>query len=541
MNNENKMWRWIPELTCAACGFALLVALFCNGAVPATTADSGPTVSVTGGELQGRFLADPGGAVFLGIPFAQPPVGNLRWRQPMPVKLWSGVRDALTYGSPCAQLGRQGPSGNEDCLYLNVWTPEWPVRSRFPVMLWLYGGANATGSAANPTFDGTNLARRGVVVVTANYRVGAMGFMAHPELTAESTHHASGNYGLLDEIMALRWVQDNAARFGGDPCKVTLFGQSSGSFDVQVLMTSPLAKGLFQTAIAESGQMTSFNGTMVPGRAEQIGVKIAAALNAPKGKEALAFLRGVPTDKLVTVAGPFLPTDLDSDTGLLTCVDGWVLARLPAAVFAEGKELPVPLIVGNNSREISQQFTPADLRQAIEKKYGPALAATAFELYGVAGDGEGKTDPLYGTAGAQWMTDIVQRCGVVTIAHYHSAAHHPTYQYQFDRVTPGREAAGSSHGAEVAYVFGTLNRPGNTIAFGDSDRKASDIIQQYWTNFAKTGNPNGGNLPVWPKFEPTSAKFLEFTAEGPVVNEKLRSSHCGVFREWVKQHLVVGK
>jgi para-nitrobenzyl esterase len=533
--------RFDATLAHAVTALALLITLCCATSPAQTTQDSAPRVAVTGGEIQGGSLPGPGGAVFMGIPFAQPPIGNLRWREPMPVKPWSGVRGALSYGSPCVQIGRQSPSGSEDCLYLNVWTPEWPVRSRLPVMLWIFGGANAVGSASNPGFDGANLARRGVVVVTANYRVGAMGFMAHPELSAESPHHASGNYCLLDVIMTLRWIQENAARFGGDPHKVTLFGQSSGSFDIQVLMASPLSKGLFHYAIAESGQMTSFGGTMVRGRAEQIGEKIADALNAPKGKDAVAFLRGLPAEEVVTVAAPFLPTDLDSDTGLLTSVDGWVLPRHPAQVFAEGKELPIPLIVGNNAREITQQMTNADLRKAIEKKYGPTRAAKAFQVYGIAGDTEPIPDPLFGAPGAQWMTDIVQRCGTVTTSRYHSAAHHPTYQYQFDRLTPGRESAGSTHGAEVVYVFGNMDLPGNTVAWSDSDRKASDVVQQYWTNFAKTGNPNGGSLPEWPRYEPVTARYLEFTAAGPVVNANLLPAHCDLFREWVRQHMLGAK
>ena len=537
--NEKKSSFKHHSLPATAIRLALLILICCLDPAGGI-AQSGPKAAITGGEVRGRLL-DGGGAVFLGIPYAQQPVGDLRWREPIPVKPWSGVRDATKYGSPCAQMGQKGFSGSEDCLYLNVFTPEWPVKSQVPVMVWLHGGANAAGSAGNPSFEGISLIRRGVVLVTVNYRVGAMGFMAHPELSKESPHHASGNYCLMDALMALRWVRDNAVRFGGDPRKVTLFGQSSGSLDIQVLMTSPLSKGLFQYAIAESGQMTSFGGTMVKGRAEQIGEKIAEAMNAPKGKDALAFLRGLPVEKVATVAAPFLPTELDTDAGLLTSVDGWVLPRHPVQVFADGKELPIPLIVGNNSREITQQFTNIDLRKAIEKKYGSELAAKAFPVYGIVGDAEPKPDPLFGSAGAQWMTDIVQRCGTVTISQYHSAAHHPTYQYQFDRVTPGRESAGSSHGAEIVYVFGTLDRPGNNVAWSDSDRKASDIIQQYWTNFAKTGNPNGGSLPEWPGYEPVTARYLEFTAEGPVAGANILPIHCDVFREWVRRHMLGAK
>ncbi|MGH7040585.1 MAG: carboxylesterase family protein, partial [Acetobacteraceae bacterium] len=210
-------------------------------------------IGIAAGALQGARPAGAPGAVFKGIPFARPPVGPLRWHAPLPVIPWRGVRDASHFSAACMQDGRGGPIGSEDCLYLNVWTPEWPVRSPHPVMLWLFGGANAVGSAGEPAFDGAALARHGLVVVTTNYRVGVMGFMAHPALSAQSPHHSSGNYALLDQLIALRWIRDNIAPFGGDPHHVTLFGQSSGAFDVMLLMTSPLAKGLFVNAIAESG------------------------------------------------------------------------------------------------------------------------------------------------------------------------------------------------------------------------------------------------------------------------------------------------
>ena len=499
-------------------------------------ASDAPQAAVSGGEIRGTLLSG-GGASFLGVPFARPPVGPLRWREPMPVVPWTGVREATAYGSACAQMGRGGPSGSEDCLSLNLWTPAWPPTRSLPVMLWLYGGANATGSANNPIIDGANLARRGVIVVTANYRVGAMGFLAHPELSAESPHHASGNYGLLDEIAALRWIQANARRFGGDPRQVTLFGQSSGSYDLQVLLASPLAKGLFQHAIAESGQMTSYGGTMVAGRAEKIGEQVAAALGAPKGKDALAFLRGVAAEKIVAAAAPFLPTTLASDTGLLTSVDGWVLLRHPVQVYAAGEEMRVPLIVGNNAREITQPLSYTDLRAAIVEKYGSELARSGFSAYRVDGDVMPAPDPLLGAPGAQWMTDIVQRCGALSVARLHSAAGNPVYLYQFDLPTPGREEAGAVHGGEVPYVFGTFDRSTAPAPYSAADRAASDAIQRYWTTFARTGNPNGAGLPSWPRYDLGGGKYLEFTPAGPVAKENLRPAQCGVFMDWVRTHM----
>lgn len=438
-----------------ACGFLLAMPPFtARSATPNTPR---PRVTMTGGAVDGMFLEGTPGAVFKGIPFAQPPLGALRWHEPVAVKSWQGVKDAAAPGSACVQNGPEGPVGSEDCLYLNVWSPQWPPRVAHPVMLWLFGGANSVGSANNPVFDGAALAKRGVVLVTANFRVGVMGFMAHPALSAESPHNASGNYTLLDQIMALQWIQRNIAQFGGDPRRVTVFGQSSGSYDLFLLMTSPLAQGLFTNAIAQSGQFLAYDGSMPKARAETIGTKIAAELQAPEDLRALAYLRALPAEQVVTAAAQFLPTAPGSDTGLLTNVDGWVLPEFPARVFAAGRQMAIPLIVGNNAREITPQISINELRQQITAKYGE-LASQALQAYGLANGGQGVDDPLLGSPGSQWWTDIVQRCAANLEANWHAAARHPTWQYQFERSIPGREAAGSFHGAEVAFVFGTLDR-----------------------------------------------------------------------------------
>ena len=494
-----------------------------------------PRVTLAVGTLEGSFPEHSPGVVFKGIPFALPPVGRLRWYEPVPVKAWQGVKDASSYGPACLQNGPGGVSGNEDCLYLNVWSPEWPPRSSHPVMLWLFGGANVTGSASNPVFDGSALAKRGMVVVTANYRLGVMGFMAHPALSAESDRKSSGNYALLDQIMALRWIRENIESFGGDPRHVTLFGQSSGSYDLLLLMTSPLAKGLFVNAIAQSGQLLSYDGSMPKARAEGIGTQIAADLKAPDGAGALAYLRGLPPEQVMAAAAKWLPTNLGTDTGLLTNIDGWVLPELPARVFADGRQMAIPLIVGNNSREITPQVSLDELRQQITAKYGE-LAPKALEVYGLANGGKGNDDALLGAAGSQWMTDTVQRCAAGMEADWHAAAQHPTWQYQFERSIPGREAAGSFHGAEVAFVFGTLDRMGSSpVAFTEADHKASEQIMEYWTRFAKSGDPNGGSLPVWPRAG--TGRYLAFTADGPIAKDNLQPGPCRVFREWTSRRL----
>jgi para-nitrobenzyl esterase len=254
-------------------------------ATVAHAANSGPEVSVSGGKIQGS-LADYGGAVFKGIPFAEPPTGDLRWREPMPVKAWAGVRQAMAFGAPCMQ---GGGNSSEDCLYMNVWTPEWPSKSRKAVMVWFHGGGNFAGAASDPIFDGESLARHGVLLVTAQYRLGVFGFFAHPELTKESPHHASGNYGLLDQIAALWWLRDNIAKFGGEPGNITIFGESAGSLDVNVLMASPLAQGLFQRVVGESGPVVA---PPMMAEAEKKGEDLARKLTAA-GQPGLNGLRAV--------------------------------------------------------------------------------------------------------------------------------------------------------------------------------------------------------------------------------------------------------
>jgi para-nitrobenzyl esterase len=541
-----------PLFQSAAASLALL-------AIPAIAADSAPTAAVTGGQIRGGVLehvSEKAGAVFKGIPFAQPPVADFRWRPPLPVKSWTGVRDATTFGAPCAQNSgnRVMENSQEDCLFLNVWTPEWPAKSRVPVMVWLHGGGNYGGTASTANYDGESLARHGVVLVTVNYRLTVFGFFAHPELTRESPHHASGNYGLMDQIAALQWVHDNITKFGGDPANVTVFGQSAGAVDVNVLMTSPLAKGLFHKVIAESGTvtrnpdpggigMTALGAVMglksgpitysdapeLP-EAEQAGEKLAAILNAP-ANGTLKFLRGLPAaDLLKAVSAPRM--SIGPANGIV--VDGWVFPKPPAEVFATGQEQRLALLLGNNSRERTPPSTTIeDLNKSAEAMYG-SLAARAAVLYGFASSDPPKPDPLYGGPAAQWVVDTLYRCPVVAQLVWHAAAGNPAYEYQFDRTAPGREANGATHGSEVAYVFGSLGPAGNP-RYASTDYAISTAMQQYWTNFAKTGNPNGGSLPAWPKFDTTARGYMEFTNDAPAAREGLRRPFCDLYLENVKR------
>jgi len=325
-------------------------------------------VRITGGLVRGAGQAPPAnGAVFRGIPFAQPPVGNLRWREPQPVLGWKETRDATRYGPACMQnalgtgvflaplaklYGHDYPQRkidmSEDCLYLNIWTPEWPPKHAAPVMFWIHGGSNVMGSGAESSYDGTTLAAKGVVVVTINYRLGILGSFSHPQLTQESPHHASGNYGLLDQIAALQWVHENIAQFGGDPGRVTVFGESAGAIDAGLLLCSPLASGLMQRVIMESGPVLLGHHPAALAKGEQFGEQVALALGV-NGNHAIEKMRALPAETVIEKANENAKTA--SNPGLV--IDGWFLREAPGDLFAQGLQLPVDFIIGNNGREMS--------------------------------------------------------------------------------------------------------------------------------------------------------------------------------------------
>ncbi|WP_321471659.1 carboxylesterase/lipase family protein [uncultured Paludibaculum sp.] len=491
------------------------------------SAQSGPVAKTALGQMRGLALPASGGAVFKGIPFAQPPVGDLRWKPPVASKAWTGVRDATQYGATCAQVtaewnAKTAAAGSEDCLTLNIWTPQWPSRTAKPVMVWIHGGANMGGSARGaggiePAFDGASLARHGVVVVTVQYRLGIFGFFAHPDLTAESAHHASGNYGLMDLAAALQWVRANIGAFGGDPKNVTIFGQSAGAMNVGYLMVSPLGKGLFHKAIAQSGTV-AIGGRPTPtlAQAEETGRKLAEKMNAP-ATGTLAYMRGLSTADVLKASppygggGPLRPAP---------AVDGYLLTTSPAGTFASGGEVPVPLMIGNNGREFAFNGDDAVLRKAITSTFG-AQASEALKLYGLDGGAAEKPYPPYGTAGSQFATDSAFRCPGVLIAGQH-ARRFPTYQYEF---TIGSVEKGSPHSGELQYVFGV---PG-VQETQDPDPAQVSRLQTYWTNFAKTGNPNDAGVPPWPKYDAEKRAYLELSNEGPLVKHDLRAPVCGLF------------
>ena len=425
-------------------------------------------------------------------------------------------------------------------------------------MVWIPGGGNFAGSASETAYDGESLARLGVVVVTVNYRLGPFGFFAHPALTRESPHHASGNQGLLDQIAALKWVRANIARFGGDPANVTVFGESAGSIDLSVLMTSPLSKGLFHRAIGESGtamttsigpcdacleQAYVSNDEAAP-RSDRLTLREAERRGEALGQRwtkrdrpSLADLRAVPNTAILD-AEPIrlLPPHgqqfelADAFPNLGIIVDGYVLTTRPEAAFARGQQHHVPMLLGNNAREGFVDESMKDLRTAILRIYGPD-AERAQTLY--LGS---PVNPSYGAPVDQWATDTLFRCAAVAQLTWHAAAGNPSFEYEFTRVPSGREVVGATHASEITYVFGSLDRagfwgigpPGQPTQV---DHQLSDVMQRYWTNFAKTGNPNGDQLPAWPQFTSASRAYVEFGDGSAAQKAGLRRPYCDLFIE----------
>jgi para-nitrobenzyl esterase len=487
----------------------------------------------------GRRLPDAS-VVFQNIPFAQPPVANLRWREPQPPTHWNGVRDATKPSATCLQtdLGRnhdEAKDGSEDCLYLNVSTPSWPIQQKLPVMVWIHGGSNYFGSGRVRV---QTLTGQGVVFVSINYRLGIFGFLSHPELTRESPHHGSGNYAILDQIAALRWVKKNIAAFGGDPKNVTVFGQSAGAIDIGMLLVSPLSRGLFSKAICESG------GPLPPQpllptlkEAEKMGEAFAAILGKPTHGSELNFLRSAPA-KLVLDAGyrNTAPGPNGSPTqGSWLAVDGWVIPEQPALTLRSGRVARVPVIIGSNVQEFSSTaataLKPEELRKHIRKEFG-AESSKALEFYGMASSDHPAADPFFGSSETQFMTDTWFRCPSIVASGWLSNAGNPVWQYQFERPLPGTEASSTVHSGELPYVFGEAQIPGKSRrgAFETIDGEISRQIQAYWLEFARRDDPNSAKSPVWPKYDESANTVIHFTSSGPVVTPNPRVPFCSIYK-----------
>jgi para-nitrobenzyl esterase len=463
-------------------------------------------VTVASGVLSGYASRDGLVRSFKGVPYAAPPVGALRWRPPQAVEAWEGTREANRFSPVCPQPSpiaggfyqreffQSFQAQSEDCLYLNVWTAAPPGAAPRPVMVFFHSGGNSLWSGSLSAYDGTLLARKGAVVVTLNYRLGVFGFLAHPELDAESPNHVSGNYGLLDQQAALRWVKTNVAAFGGDPERITIFGQSAGGTDVGYAMASPLANGLFRRAIIESGGV--FFPTRSLAAAEEGGKKLLTELGAPS----IAALRDMPTAQIVTHIGRSFGA-----YGLGAAIDGWVLPRDTPEAIAAGQHNGVELMLGsvaNEGTELLPPTTPDGVR-AITKRWFGTQADPINALYTL-------TDPETATtAQDQLLSDYGAASDRVTAGLF-AREGHSAWVYSFNRAAPGSDPVkvGAFHCAELVYVFGTQNtvdRP-----WEETDRQLSDVMSSYWVGFAATGNPNGPGLPDWPAYDEQSKQVKEF-------------------------------
>ena len=492
-------------------GFAALTGML--AVLCATGAFGDDRVKTESGVVGGMAAASPGVRVFRGIPFAAPPVGALRWKAPQPVKPWKDVRKSTEFGPRCMQApiysdmifrDRTDQPMSEDCLYLNVWTPAKSAQDGLAVMVWFYGGGFQAGSSSEPRYDGENFAKKGIIVVSVNYRLGVFGFLSHPELTKESSEHASGNYGLMDQIAGLLWVRKNIAAFGGDPDKVTIAGESAGSLSVSALMASPLSRGLIRGAIGESG---AFFGRPPAGSAmqvlsemEKIGTKFAESI----GAKDLAALR------VKTAEGLLAAAQKDPSVRFWPSVDGYALPKDVATIFAEGQQSHVPLLAGWNAQEASWAVVYAKEKptaQAFPEQMHARFNDRAVEilkLYPASTDEEARKSAI----------DLASDLFIVYITWEWLEMQNKTgqaavYGYVFDRtppVSPGMKDNGVSpkelgarHACEIEYVFGALKSQPNP--WESVDFKISDAMASYWANFTKTGDPNGSGLAKWPVYE----------------------------------------
>ena len=467
---------------------------------PAFLWASGPRITTENGVVEGKREGSVN--AFLGIPYAAAPVGELRWKPPAPVAKWHGVRKATEFGKRCMQtrvfddMVFRDPGISEDCLTLNVWAPG-NARAKLPVMVWIHGGGFVAGGTSEPRQDGHSLALHGVVVVSMNYRLGVFGFFTHAELAAESDRKAAGNYGLLDQLAALEWVQRNIAGFGGDPGNVTIFGESAGSFSVSALMASPLARGLFHKAIGESG--AAFYSRDMPLKpAAQREHEDAQLVGNKMGVRSLAELRALPAEKLLQV---LMHVEGGEAYHFSPDIDGYFLAEPPQAIFAAGKQNDVPLLAGWNRDEGSlppgdrKQSAVAELKVTAEEEFG-SRAAEFLQLYRGNSNVEAErslkdflSDTFMGYTTWKWLE--AQK----------SSGKQAVYRYRFDLSLPSANepvGLGAYHSGEIEYAFGQLDS--KALPWRPEDRMLSVQMQKYWTNFAKNGDPNGPDLPKWPSY-----------------------------------------
>ncbi|WP_257461684.1 carboxylesterase/lipase family protein [Archangium lipolyticum] len=491
-----------------------------SGCATVPRATESHQVRVSGGLLQGAVR--DGVLSFKGIPFAAPPVGDLRWRPPQPVQQWSGVRQATAFGHDCMQVpfaGDAAPLGTppaEDCLTLNVWRPaDAPADGKLPVMVWIYGGGFVNGGASPSVYDGSRFARQGLVLVSFNYRLGRLGFFAHPALTAEAGGAPTGNFGYMDQIAALEWVRDNIAAFGGDPENVTVFGESAGGASVHTLLTSPKSRELFHKAIIMSGggRGPLLGGSRLsedtpggPRSAESIGVEFARSVGIQQtGPEALAALRALPVERLGDLS--LMTMNVPTYSGPM--LDGQLVVEWPDAAYRAGRWARVPVMVGATSADIGfgfartkdEVFTPFPDKAAARATYDPAGTADVRTLVALTGMDRLMLEP------ARFTARVAASQGV------------PSWHYRFSYVADSMRdewKTGAPHATEIPYMFDTVGLKYEAKT-SERDRQVARAANAYFANFARTGDPNGQGLPPWPRYEPTADVLLDFSASGEPV------------------------
>lgn len=478
-----------------------------------------PVVATQEGQLAGTISDNI--TIFKGIPYAAPPIGALRWKAPQPHKRWKGVKDACNFGPSCMQQSSPftdvpGQELSEDCLYLNIWTPATSHEDNVPVLVWIHGGGFSFGSTAQPIFDGIELAKKGVVFVSIAYRIGPFGFFTHPALSAEAQQHTSGNYGLLDQIAALQWLQNNIAQFGGNPDSVTIMGESAGGISVSMLAASPLAKGLFHRAIAESG--ASF-GYATDNIQDPVNIKTLVAAEQA-GKDFADSLGALSADDLRALPAETILEKMPKLSELvLACswpvFDGYVIADDPVALYQAGQHNDTPILIGTNAAEgalFYQSETRDSYIESVKSRFGD-YSGTILQAYPAKDDAEALQsqqnlfrDSVFAWHAWTWAKLQTQYgCG-------------PVYSYYFNHTPPALAngmSFGPTHAAEMAYVFNLLPVERN---WTEADKRLAAQISSYWTNFAKTGDPNGEGLPKWPAWQNDKGQVMHFNEQPEVGN-----------------------
>jgi len=498
---------------------ALVAAALASAAAP----PPGPVARTESGAVAGVVA---GGVVsWKGIPYAAPPVGDLRWREPRPPAPWTGVRAADSYAHDCMQepfpsdAAPLGTPPAEDCLYLNVWAPEGAAGKKLPVMFWIHGGGFVNGGSSPAVYDGSAFARRGVVMVSLNYRLGRFGFFAHPALSAENPKGPLGNYAYLDQIAALRWVQKNATAFGGDPGNVTVFGESAGGGSVLTLLTSPLARGLFHKAIVESGGGRA-GGIMAPRRlreagpdgqtsGEAVGIAFAKLVGIEgEGAAALAALRRLPAADVVRGLN-MMSMGQQQAIYPASMIDGQLVTAEAETIIRAGQQAQVPLLIGANDREFGFMPLPPQAVDGMLARFG-ADKDRVVAAYDPAGGGD------KGEIGVGLMSDGAMVEPARLVARLASAAGQPTWQYRFSYVASSLRAntKGALHATEIPFVFETTRAKYGEATTAD-DEKLAAAANAYWTNFARSGDPNGAGVPAWPRYTEKDDRLLDFALSGP--------------------------